>query len=624
MAELALDARGLRAEAQSTASTLTVALLAVALWLLSRPFTFSQNDGHLYSFLALAWAEPGRFSSDLFIRFGSQDTFSAFSPIYGQLIRLTDLETATVGLMLAGAGLWLLGSWRLAHTLLEPGRARAAVLLLAALPFGYGGFSALVIGENFLTSRIFAEAFGLLALAAFMHRSWIAAGAFMLAAASLHPLMALGAFGTGFLMTVMRQPRLLWLIPIAAVPSIALAFAGVAPFERLLETYDPEWLHAVQLRNTFVFMAAWTVSDWVNLAVQLIAVSLAALHARDTVRRLLLAITACALAGLTVSWLGADVAKNVLITQLQLWRCAWPLAWAAAPSLILLAPRSRHWGDWLVFSLMALALIPSLAWLQLGAAVFAIFCVAFRPSLPPAIAKITVFGILALLATPVVVGTVQLAAAVGDGSQQMLLTALLAGWQARFSWMLALLLFLGLMWRPRAMAWVACGAALLAGLNWDHRSPWTRYVMAGRSPVAAAGEVLWDQHSTNWFLLRQPSWVSRGQASGLLFSRETSRVWMTRASASGGLVPVTQWEANAPLPDCGQSKLVLTEADLRAICATEGGPSTVITSSRIASLDGKPFHTPVPTPSICERDGRLAAKPISDFFAYDCRHLAAP
>ena len=104
-------------------------MLGLALWLISRPFSFLETDGHLYSFLALTHLPNNGLASDLFVRFGSQDTFSVFSYIYAFAIRMSDLATATLLLLFAAGTLWVFATYR-AIRALDPGRDPFAPFLL--------------------------------------------------------------------------------------------------------------------------------------------------------------------------------------------------------------------------------------------------------------------------------------------------------------------------------------------------------------------------------------------------------------------------------------------------------------------------------------------------------------
>ena len=56
-------------------------LLALATWALSHRYLGLFHDARLYTLQALARLHPA-LSADVFLRFGSQDRFTIFSPLY--------------------------------------------------------------------------------------------------------------------------------------------------------------------------------------------------------------------------------------------------------------------------------------------------------------------------------------------------------------------------------------------------------------------------------------------------------------------------------------------------------------------------------------------------------------
>ena len=201
--------------------------------------------------MALAWSDPHRFAGDLFVKFGSQDAYSIFSPIYGALIRIAGLTNATMGLQIAGFALWLLGCWRLARQFVPESRAAVVILIFAVFHISYGGFSALYLAEGLVTSRIFTEAFVLIGLAEMVKGSWLRAAPYLILSAALHPLMALGGPALAAVWESFRRPWILPLAALAGVGGVALAIAGLHPFDRLLTVMDSPWLAAVDHRNGF-------------------------------------------------------------------------------------------------------------------------------------------------------------------------------------------------------------------------------------------------------------------------------------------------------------------------------------------------------------------------------------
>src|SRR5262245_26163176 len=65
------------------------------------------HDATVYSLQALNAATDGAYSTDLFLKYGSQDRFSIFSLLVGPIVRLFGITTSFFVLYLASLGLWL-------------------------------------------------------------------------------------------------------------------------------------------------------------------------------------------------------------------------------------------------------------------------------------------------------------------------------------------------------------------------------------------------------------------------------------------------------------------------------------------------------------------------------------
>src|SRR4029077_11435977 len=90
--------------ATSRLSLLVVGLLVIATWALSHSYRGIFHDAGRYTLQAMARLHPGSLSEDVFLKFGSQDGFTIWSPIYAAASRLLGVE-------LAGATLTLVLQW---------------------------------------------------------------------------------------------------------------------------------------------------------------------------------------------------------------------------------------------------------------------------------------------------------------------------------------------------------------------------------------------------------------------------------------------------------------------------------------------------------------------------------
>lgn len=606
---------------QDTLRTLSALLLGAALWLLARPFTFSENDGLHYALMAMARAEPGRFDHDLFLAYGSQDAYSVLSPLYGAAVRLLGLIGAAKVLLLAAAGLWLLGSWRLVSRLVD-NHAVAIVgfLLVVSFQSTYGPRGILYVGEAQLTGRIVAEALVLLAMAELADRRWIASAALLAGALAVHPLMALPGIGIAFVILALAQPRLWLLVPAGVAATAALALGHIPPFDGLLKVMDGDWLAIIQRQNSIVFLSAWVFGDWARVIVQALVVLSAAVLASGWRRSALIAVLGVVMGGLVLAWVGGDLLHNALIVQLQVWRFVWPLAWISLPAAAMLVRRREGPVGWLTAGLFAAALlIHNPASRLVLMAIGLLILVLRRPlarlaaqALLGVAAILVMADVMPVLTTWLIVHTTRLGLGLDGAAAQLRFEAV---------WLLVPLAALVVARWPRGSVVVGGLAVVVAATQWDLRNDWTRYLTAdGPMPTKATAPVLWGATADQtWFLLREPAFVSLTQASGLLFSREQALEWRRRMDQVHGLVPDHGWLKIIPNPSCAQALKPPTAQDLTILCASQTHPGSIVT--RRAIVDARPtanFSTPVDELTICTDEGRPAVIRTRAFFRYDC------
>lgn len=624
------------------AGAATTAVAGAAIWLITRRYGGIHNDAALYSLMALAWRDPATFASDLFVRFGSQDPFSVFSPLYGSLIGGFGLQSANIGLMLAAHAVWLTGAWMLTHRLLRGAPGHLGFLLACAIGAVYGGWAVLYAGEALLTPRPFAEGLVMMALALALRRSWGWSAAALALAALLHPAMALAGFGAGFIMVGLRRPMAWWAAPAGAAAIAALALAHVEPFGRLLGVMDEAWLARVAAHNGFVLTSSWMAADWVRVAAELAICAAAAAWSGGDRRRMFIAVSATAAGGLAVSAVGADLLHDILIVQLQTWRLAWLLAVTALPAMVLVGLRLRRRPLGLAASaLMAAPLViltrpfsdKAWAWgaaLAMSAAGLTL-ALLIRQGRQPALSR-TATRMLIEVAVVLPLG------AAGDSFINLGQDVIFRLRHHAFSndpvmfigvrlVLLAAVLGLVLLARRRpgmALAGAACGLAAAAGL-WDARTPWDRYLMSGAaSPIALPthGAILWGEDAPpSWFLLRRPAYVSMTQGAGLLFSRATAEAWSVRAAVVRPLVKLEAWSLKSGSPDCAARMAPVTLATVQGVCARAPGLAGVVLDRPVVGGAAQSFVTPTAEPIYCNTGHRLTFLTASRFTYAPC---AAP
>lgn len=303
-------------------------------WMLRHPFVGIAHDSILYSFQALARLHPDTLGHDIFLRFGSQDQYTIFSPLYAAAIRLFGLEPAAAILTLLSQALFFSGAWLLARRFMTAELALIAVGLLIVLPSGYGAYNIFCYVEEYLTPRQSAEALVLAGLAAALAKRHGWSLACLAGAMSLHPIM--GCAGAAMLATlrfVIPKPQL-------ALLGAGLGFIGLIGVAYLsplgpLARMDDGWLHILQQRSIFLFILGWSATDWAKTLLPLGVLTIGALSTADTsIRSFCMAAVITAVAGTALSLVGGDLLRVVVVLQAQTWR--WQ--WVANVAAIVLAP----------------------------------------------------------------------------------------------------------------------------------------------------------------------------------------------------------------------------------------------------------------------------------------------
>jgi hypothetical protein len=300
------------------------AFTVIAIWILQHPYEgVENNDASLYSFFALARLHPQSLAADVFLRFGSQDTYTVFSPLYAAAIASFGLEPAASFLAFSGQVTFFICAWLFARSVMLARMGLLAVGLLAALPSDYGAEHLFHYVESFLTPRQLSEAATLGALAASMTGRYAITAICLVLAMVLHPIMVVaGIVMLACLHIAVPRPRLalaaatsaalLSLIPILIIP------CGIfAPF-------DPEWLNLSASGASYLFMARWHAEDWAHLAVPIALLAVgAAASSTPRVRNLCFAALLTAACSMAVNWIYVDLLHSIIFTRMQPWRWLW-------------------------------------------------------------------------------------------------------------------------------------------------------------------------------------------------------------------------------------------------------------------------------------------------------------
>ncbi len=530
-------------------------LLWAITWSVSHPYHGILHDGRLYTLQALARLHPDSLPQDVFLRFGSQDQYTLFSPLYAALIQWIGLEPAAAALTAALQLSLVLGAALLARQVVSGKSVLLGVSLLIAIPGTYGSDTIFTCIEPFVTPRMGAEALVLASLAAALGGRARLAMALLVPAILLHPLMAAaGLAGLLCLYVAIPRPGLAAALACGA-PLLLIAVSWTlasGPFSR----FDATWLELVKQRNPYLFLERWSLREWGQTAVSLVTLAVGAVVLTDGARKLARIALLTALGGLALTLLACDWLQLVLFTQLQPWRWQWLAVVVAA--LLLPAVAVACWSKGPAGRTAVLLLAAAWVFGSGLAALLTALSVAATPLLArlrPSEARLLLYGASGLLSialaqsfalsslftevffydpqTPLWIR--RTAVFVHDGTLPFAL-ALIATLLASHPRGTAGLIVLGVLA-------FATFAALLPEIRadwWHHKysiqlqarfAPWRALIPPGKN-------VFWSELTAEtWFLLERPSYLSVLQTTGVLFSRPAAMEMKRRADALRAVVP---------------------------------------------------------------------------------------
>jgi hypothetical protein len=538
-----------------------LACLVVAFWMLLHPYRGVEHDSVLYAVLALARLHPAALGHDLFVRYGTQDHFTVFSPLFAAAIRAVGLEPAAAIMTFATHVAFFGAAWLLARRLMSPSVALLAVGLLAVLPSWYGSNSVFATVEMFLTPRQSAEAFAMAGLAAALcSRQWLA-GACMAVAMLLHPIIAAaGVTAWIILIPGLARPRLSVIATaILALILVALSATGIGPFRH----FDTEWLSVLQDRLAYLFPTEWRATEWISTAVQATVLVVGIGFSRnDRVRRLCIAALLAVALGMLFAVVESDLFHVIIAAQLQTWRWLWLLSALSVLLLPIIAIDCWQAGDLgraAALSLLGALLIRTNATAAVPALVACVTVLAATKDRQPQLTRMFLVGAVAVLGLSLVVlardiphllpqlrtirsGHRPYVVRIGE-AQALSYGGLLP------AALLALVCFaLQDATRRTAVLLSGLGAVLMLSLlsysvqTWTHAkfpedrvqafAPW-------RAAIPESAEVLWpDPPPAEWFELGRASYWSLYQMAGMVFSRDVTMVSTSRETKVTPLLPM--------------------------------------------------------------------------------------
>lgn len=581
-----LSSDGSRVQPDSVLRTTALLVAVIVLWLATRPYFGVVFDARFYMVEALRTLDPDRFAQDLYFKFGSQGNFSLFTKLYLPLLHASGVSTTALILTLACQLLWLFGLFRLARVLVGGQVMWLSIVVVVGMSGAYpGGFS---YGENSLTARLLAEAFVLLGLAWLPTRP-IAAFALLGLSAAFHPLMGLPGIALAFVYLALVRP--IWWAVIAAgagLPTV-LGLVGIAPFSNLFRTIDPEWFAIIKIRSPQCLLGEWPSEYFGQVLAAVIWIVAAMLIADRSHRRFLAATLLVGIGGLACTFLGADIAHNMLVVEVQPWRSIWLLqmvSYIYAPLLFTraLARTSLDSFRWATLLTMALVLVSSVT----------------RVIRNPTLADFTLVS-LALMAASLAVMAAQLLL-VDQKHRRILLIAALAAF--------ALI--------PAALS------------QWDKRSPWIRYMESPEPPpkdlvalLPDGASVYWESGlEMLWLRMKRASYFSCDQGTGALFYRRTAMVYKERGANFWPLrvSDFSQLDTCASLDP--RPKPERNRTGLHNLCIREPELDDVVLTTPLEGAEPKGiWKSPVHFQDLQSAAGKSHTRAVDRFYIYSCASL---
>jgi hypothetical protein len=605
----------------------------VALWIATRPYRGIVHDARLYTVQALSSLDPGRFGQDLFFKYGSQDSFSVFSLLYRPLVGAVGIGWANLSATVAGDALWLAAAALLVRALFADRRERLfALVAIVILDANYGGRGVFTYGEPFATPRVYAEALVMAAMALALRGRALSAAAALALAAALHPLVAVAGVGVIVVAAALRDRRLWIAVGVAALALALAAWLGVGPLARARQTFDDQWFAIVKQRCDFAFMARWNWPDFSRIAADFALLAAGWALAAKLERRLIIAVAIVAGGGLIVTLAGGDIARNVLIVNLQLWRSMWLAAVAANICVAVIVLRAPPGGAARGFILAAAGAGAATHFIGGADVVTSILmlsaCGAFAVErrlggrtpaavgvIGAAIFALGVWWLMGFVSADAVhqerFGLAVVRYVLAGAAAAVLLLAVRNGAGA------ALALAGGL---------VLTGALALA----DETQPWDAYVARPMGDdglaafVSGAGPLYWEGvagEQAVWFKLRRPSYYSCLQGTGSMFYRATALDYERRGDVLRGLD--TRTFADTAGGACGRKatpgQIGPRDRDQLAMaCRALPDLGTIILERPVAGAVARVWRAPA-AQEYLEPDGRRTE--VSTFYRYDCAAL---
>jgi hypothetical protein len=567
--------------------------------------------------------------------------FSLFRFVVRAMVALWGPAMTGEMLAVVAALAWFFAARALARQFVDGGAVWVVVIFAALLPNAYGAPYPFGFAELKAIPRPFAEALVLAGLAALAARRDVVCLCCLVAAALLHPIMALAGFGVFVAIRGLEDNRWFWFCACAGVLAILAGAIGLPLMDRLFTAVDPSLQSLHESHNAYLFPSLWPLESFPPLIVQTVTIAIAAHLQQGRARRILAAIIVVGLGGIAISAIFGDWLSSLLIVQAQPWRTAWMMAAAGAMALGVCAVELWRRGP---SGRMVLALLV-LCWsfnTQIGVAgPTAILALSLHFGAKRFATLLKPQYVLATWIFIIVVATIWnirvfahlwefvVAAPAGYDNVNFALIRKL------FAFPLGALAVYFAIVKPRMGPLVqkGCAILLLAAFFcfWDRRPPAERVTEASRAPPdimrlidQRRGEVLWiDGLSEAWFFLGRPQWASPLQGNPTIFSSALATEWRNRMQVLMDLRLADQ-KSFAPLSAPLSADLPrLSQEGVRRLCARIDAPAWIVAplehgKDPPAGIDMKLWRLPEPRFQLTKGDGEYIWQRIDAYGVIAC------
>ncbi|WP_353325351.1 hypothetical protein [Chitiniphilus shinanonensis] len=507
-------------------------LLLVIVWFVAHPYRGVVHDARLYLAQGIYLENPLAFANDLFFRFGSQDKYTLFTNLYSFALKFFGMKII-LPLWFFFQLVWISAIYFICRSKLPANQAFFVSLCVAAVGNNYyGGKGIFEYSEGFLTARVAAESFSLLAIALAMNSRKGCAIGTGLVALIFHPLMAVWAI---FPVAAICYPN----PRIMARLALVLAAIGLPLFFvcKLYLPIDPIWQEQTIRGVPYLYYNEWSPQQKIEPLLSLLNIFMAFMVAKGRFRILLFAILIQGSSGHLLTW-AASYFDNLFLLKVQPWRIEWMTTVFSKISigyiLVQVFLRNSDTIKHIFLPIFFIYLLSPSIWLGLVLTTgWSLLVTLKRPRLAPSISKykylVWCIPLFFFLAAGMEIFNFRVATPIYSDSSLEFFPYLL---NSDFKWFIPPIL-----WAIAFRSYISVLSAFtgiwaIVLLNcWDVRSPLLKVLESDvvsipntmRLIIRPGDLVYWPENpELTWILFRTAHFESGAQAAGMIFSRENA------------------------------------------------------------------------------------------------------